>query len=228
MLAPVESDIAARVAGVAPTRMRRAERGAQVLAHAYGLFTDRGFAETSMTAIADRAGVTKPILYAHFGSKDGLFGACVRRMNETMLERVRTATDPTLAPDAQLWAGILEQLRFIQENRGPWQVFVKGAMARGGLAGEALAQERGRVIDLLAELVAQAARSGQSPVPPGQELKAFAHMLQGIVERIADWWEGYPSEPVEAVALRAMNMAWQGFGDLAQGRAWLPPESPQA
>jgi AcrR family transcriptional regulator len=204
-------------------RMKRIEREAQILEVAYDTFARRGFDDVSMSAIAERAGITKPILYAHFGSKDGLFAACVKRLNEPMLRQVRAAVDPSDGPDQQLWAGILEQLRFIENHRAEWNVFVTGAVARGGVAGRALARERERVIDLLADLVEQATQSGPGPVPVRDEAVAFAFMLQGIVERIADWWEQHPGEPVETVALRAMNLAWRGFGELAEGRAWFPP-----
>lgn len=206
-------------------RLSRAEREEQVLEVAYGAFAELGYDGVSMREIAERAAITKPILYTHFGSKDGLFAACVRRMVEPMLRQVRAATDPTLPADRQLWAGILAQLGFIEEHRAEWRAFVNEAGARGGLPGKALSQGRDRVIELLGELVAQAALAAGAPVPPAKELEASAHMLQGAVERIANWWERYPDEPLESVAIRAMNLTWQGFGDLVEARLWLPPPS---
>lgn len=204
-------------------RLPRAERAEQVLDVAYEAFARCGYDGASMREIAVRAGVTQPILYAHHGSKDGLFAACVERIVEPMLSHVRTATDPCLTADGQLWAGILAQLGFIDEHRAEWRAFVREAGARGGLAGAALSQGRERVVDLLGDLIEQAARAAGAPVPPRKEVEASAHMLQGAVEQIASWWERYPEEPLESVALRAMNLVWQGFGDLAEARIWLPP-----
>lgn len=203
--------------------MPRAEREEQVLAIAYEAFTHYGFEGVSMREIAERAGITKPILYAHFQSKEGLFAACVARLAEPMLTHVRNATRPELPPDEQLWAGIVAQLGFIEQHVDEWRAFVREAGERGGLPGAALSQGRDRVITLLAELVEQAAHAGGGPVPPAKEIEASAHMLQGTVEQISRWWERYPEESLESVALRAMNMAWQGFGDLTEGRVWLPP-----
>jgi len=207
-------------------RLPRAERAEQVLEVAYETFAQRGYDGASMREIAVRAGVTQPILYAHHGSKDGLFAACVERMVEPMLSHVRAATDPRLPPDGQLWAGILAQLGFIEEHRAEWRAFVREAGARGGLAGAALSQGRERVVGLLGDLIEQAARAAGAPVPPRKEVEASAHMLQGAVEQIASWWERYPEERLESVALRAMNLTWQGFGDLVEARIWLPPRPP--
>jgi len=204
-------------------RLPRAQREEQVLAVAYARFAAGGYDGSSMSAIADAAGVTKPILYKHYGSKDGLFAACVERMVEPMLEHVRKATDPSLPADRQLWAGIRAQLGFINDHRDEWRAFVREAGARGGLPGAALSRGRERVITLLGELVEQANRAAGAAPLPQPEVEASAHVLQGAVERISDWWERYPDESLDGVALRAMNLTWQGFGDLAAGRVWLPP-----
>jgi AcrR family transcriptional regulator len=204
-------------------RLPRAERQEQILAVAYESFVEFGYDGVSMRDIAGRAGVTKPILYAHHGSKDGLFAACVERMVDPMLQHVRSATDPSLSADGQLWAGILAQLGFIDEHRAEWRVFVREAGARGGLPGAALSHGRDRVVALLAELIEQATSTTGSPMPPSREIEALAHMLQGTVEQIANWWERHPEERLESVALRAMNFTWQGFGDLGEARIWRPP-----
>lgn len=108
-------------------------------------------------------------------------------------------------------------------GRSNWRTFVREAGARGGIAGAALSHGRERVVDLLAELIGQASVAAGAPVPPPEELQALAGMLQGAVEQIANWWERHPEEPIEAVALRAMNLTWQGFGNLSAGRIWSPP-----
>jgi AcrR family transcriptional regulator len=58
-------------------RIGRAEREQQILDAALAVFSERGFQNASMDAVAERVGVTKPVLYTHFGSKDGLLLACI-------------------------------------------------------------------------------------------------------------------------------------------------------
>jgi hypothetical protein len=60
-------------------RLGRAERERQILDAAVRVFSERGFQQASMDAVAKLVGVTKPVLYTHFGSKDGLLLACIAR-----------------------------------------------------------------------------------------------------------------------------------------------------
>jgi len=205
-------------------RLPRAQREEQVLAVAYASFAAGGYDGSSMSAIADAAGVTKPILYSHFESKDGLYTACADQLVEPMLERVEHAARAAETPDGQLWAGILAQLEFIAEHRAEWRVYVRDAATRGGTPGIALAQGRRRVTALLADLIELASETAGAPPPPEMERDAFAHALQGAVEQVASWWETYPEEAAEAVALRVMNFAWVGFGGMTEGRYWVPPD----
>lgn len=208
--------------------MPRAQREELLVQVAYEEFARHGYDGVSMERIARRADVTKPLVYAYFGSKDALYAACARRLIDPMLRSVRAATHPELPSDQQLWAGILAQLGFIDSHRDEWRAYVREAEARGGLPGQVLAQGRGEVTALLAELVRQAIETAGRPVPPQCELDAQACVLQGAVERIAQWWEQFPDEPLERVALRVMNFAWQGFGDMLEGRFWMPPASTAA
>ena len=206
----------------APRRLDSAARRDQLLTIAHAAFAKHGYAGVSMTQIAELAGITKPILYRHFGSKDGLCAAAAELMVEPMLDEVAEATAPTLPPDHQLWAGIVAQLGFIDRHRGEWRVFVREGPARGALSQAALAEGRQRVTALLADLMRQVLQGPDRPGPPAREIEAQAHCLQGAVEQVANWWESYPDESVEAVALRVMNFAWQGFGDILEGRFWVP------
>ena len=203
-------------------RLPRAERIALILDVAYDEFSRLGYDGVSMTRLAARAGVTKPIVYRYFGSKDGLCTACLRRLGAEALAVVRAAIDPSLPADRQLWGGIDAHLRFIEERRPEWRVFVREAPLRGGLAASALLDGRLAATRLIAGLIRQAIDSSGHPAPPDLELEVQAHALLGAVDQVADWWERHPSEPRDLVALRIMNFAWQGFGDLLEGRVWLP------
>ena len=60
-------------------RVPRAERERQIVDAAVAVFGERGYAEVSMEQVAERVGVTKPVLYTHFGSKEGLLLAAIAR-----------------------------------------------------------------------------------------------------------------------------------------------------
>lgn len=205
-------------------RLPRAERIALILDVAYADFARHGYDGVSMTRLADRAGVTKPIVYRYFGSKDGLCTACLRRMGTEMMAAVRAAVDPALPPDRQLWSGILAHLRFIEEHRDEWHVFVREAPLRGELAATTLTEGRRAITRVIATMIGETLAATHAEVPPAIELEVQARALLGAVEQVAVWWEEHPDQPREIVALRVMNFAWQGFGDLLAGRLWLAPE----
>lgn len=70
------------------TRMPREQRRAQLLELATGLFSEHGFQGTSMDEIATAAGVTKPVLYQHFASKEELYGVVVEIIGRRLLENI--------------------------------------------------------------------------------------------------------------------------------------------
>src|SRR3712207_4481957 len=75
-----------RAAHLGPERRRP-----QVLDAALEQFLQHGYEGTSMQAVADEAGVTKPVVYACFSSKDQLFRALLRREEERILAEIQTA-----------------------------------------------------------------------------------------------------------------------------------------
>src|SRR5207302_7286970 len=86
-------------------RMPRAEREEQMLRAATRIFARRGYQDASMDEIASACGVTKPMLYAYFDSKDGLLVACVRRGEQALHEAVRAAAEGGETAEQRLWRG---------------------------------------------------------------------------------------------------------------------------
>src|SRR6476620_1764753 len=82
-------------------RMQRAEREAQILTVAEAVFAERGFQATTMEDIAERVGVTKPLIYEYFGSKEGLLSACITRAR-TQLREATELSWASVGPDAPL------------------------------------------------------------------------------------------------------------------------------
>ena len=84
-------------------RLSGAERRAQILDVARGVFAERAFELASMDEIAQRAGISKPIVYEHFGSKEGLYAAIVEREMEDLVRRVSDAL--STGPSRRRWEG---------------------------------------------------------------------------------------------------------------------------
>src|SRR5205823_11834659 len=91
---------------VAPKRLPRAVREQQMMDAAVAVFSAHGFQNASMDEISARAGISKPMVYAYFGSKDELFVACLHREGTRVMEAVIRVVEPDLPPDEQLWRGL--------------------------------------------------------------------------------------------------------------------------
>src|SRR5213079_2294618 len=113
---PVAANLlASRLGPVGPSKPRRAGtrlvpravREEQMLGVAGDVFAERGFHAASMDEIADRADISKPMLYAYFGSKEGLYSAYVERAGADLLARMDAAVDPSLQPDEQVRASMM-------------------------------------------------------------------------------------------------------------------------
>src|SRR5215217_70452 len=81
-------------------RTPRAVREAQMVAAAERLFSERGYHGVSMDEIAAASGITKPMLYEYFGSKEGLFLACMERARGQLFEAIGSAVRGTSGAEA--------------------------------------------------------------------------------------------------------------------------------
>ena len=86
---------------VAPARLSRSERRLQLLRVAQALFSSEGYHHVSMDDIADRAQVSKPVLYRHFPSKLDLYLAVVDECGRDLLATIDAAVAPVAAGTAQ-------------------------------------------------------------------------------------------------------------------------------
>jgi AcrR family transcriptional regulator len=184
-------ETAARIEDFEHGRVPRAVRERQLVELAEHLFAERGYARTSMEELARRAGVTKPVIYELFDSKDGLFRACVdraiERMAASIVEAFRSETDP----EARLRAGGLAFLRFARDNRVAWDLM----SMQGRFADQAHAVRRDQAL-LIRALMAEIAPAGTDP----RELEAVAYAVNSAYEGAAHWMWEHPDVPAERVA----------------------------
>ena len=172
-------------------RVPRPVRERQLLELAEALFAERGYAGASMDELARRAGVTKPVVYELFGSKDGLFGACVDRSIERLAADISTAVRAQDEPEARLRAGGLAFIRFAAGNRVAWDL-----MSMGGSFEEKARAVRSSQAELIRELMAEMARDDVDQ----RELEVAAHAVNAAYEGVAHWMWAHPDVPIEQIA----------------------------
>jgi AcrR family transcriptional regulator len=179
------------VEGYAHGRVPRAVRERQLLELAEALFAERGYAGASMDELARRAGVTKPIVYELFASKEGLFGACVDRSIERLAAGIAEAVRAETDPEARLRAGGLAFLRFAAGNRVAWDL-----MSMGGRFAAQAQRVRASQAELIHRLMAEMAR----PDVDERELEVAAHAVNAAYEGVAHWMWAHPDVPLEQLA----------------------------
>jgi AcrR family transcriptional regulator len=173
--------------------MPRPERERLILDVAGQVFARAGFHSASMDEIAEEAGISKPMLYTYFGSKEGLYGAYVERAGRDLLRRLVTAAPADDQSAAGLRARITEFLAFVEEHGDGWRVLFRELASTRPFA-EQVAALRGRIVDAIRRLIDDAGLA----YPP-QAADAVAHALVGAGESLANWWLDHPQVGREQV-----------------------------
>jgi AcrR family transcriptional regulator len=193
-----------------PTRARHAgrdpRRREQILDAADAVFAHGGFHATSMDEIAERVGVGKPVLYRHFGSKEGLYVAALERAGQQLVERLAAVAEQRDAR-AQLEAGVLAFFGFVEERRESWIVLHREANGAAEPA-ERLRELRGRMAATIATLI---------DPRPSVATEAVAHAIVGAGEALATFWVEHPEVPRAEVAAQLVDLVWPGLERRARG-----------
>lgn len=187
---------------------------------AEAVFAERGVQATSMEEIAERAGVTKPIVYDHFGSKDGLIAAVVLHAGGVLREAVVEAVAKAPATEQALADGLRAYFSFIEERRTSLHSLLTEGVAPGTASAAALEQVRDQQADLIAGLLLQHTDGAGS-----EQARLYAQIVIGATERLATRPSTAGPEPVEVLTRHVMDVIWTGFAALRNGVRW-EPEAP--
>jgi AcrR family transcriptional regulator len=182
--------------------MPRSVREQLILRVAGQVFAEGGYERASMDRIASLAGVSKPMIYAYFSSKEGLYLAYIERTGGELVQRLVNA-DRGLGshppqPTGRLRAVINEFLAFVQEHSDGWTVLFRELSDRQPLA-EQVSQLRSEVVDEVRRML----ESDEEPSwtglrPPASE--GVAEAIVGAGEALANWWLKKPEVPRQDVA----------------------------
>jgi AcrR family transcriptional regulator len=172
-------------------------------------FAARGFHAVSMDEIAKQAGISKPMLYHYFGSKEGLYVAYVRQQGRALLAGMRDATEPDASPAERLWEGTLAFLRYVDEHRPGWALLYREAVSQGGPLAAEIAELRARIAAIVHRLLLSADGPAAS-----ETSEMLAHAFVGAGESVANWWLEHPEEPREHVAKLLVRLAGGALPEL--------------
>ncbi len=201
-------------------RVPRALRSEQLLELADRLFAECGFHGASMDELARRAGVSKPVIYDHFGSKDQLFAACARRAGEDLADQVAAAVRKEREPRARLRAGSIAYFLFLQARLQAWAALFAEESRDARFAAEA-SRIRHRQSDLMISLIAET--SGTAPDHQGRaRLEAMTLAVAGAYESLSLWWHEHPDVTPEQLTDWLLDLLWPGLEQLMTQLAAAP------
>lgn len=191
--------------------MPRAARRDQLVAVAREMFVTQGFALASMDEVAERAGVTKPVLYDHFGSKDGLLAAVLEQAGHQLLAVTALAVAEARSPREVLERGVRAYFDNVDANTAAWVLLLR-EVSPGTAAAAAVEAVRQAQVDEIAVLV-QAHLPGVGPVLAG----VYAQVVSGAVERLGIVRLTQPALSADQATAALLDVLWQGLSSLAGG-----------
>ena len=192
----------------ARSRMTSAERREQLIAIARGLFAERGFDGASIEEIASRAEVSKPVVYEHFGGKEGLYAVVVDREVRSLLTNVQEALTAG-HPRMLLEQAALALLDYIEQSSDGFRILVRDSPV--GSASGSFVSIIGDIANrveyiLAAEFKARGFDAKAAPM--------YSQMLVGMVGTTGQWWLDERKPSKERVAAHLVNLAWNGLAGM--------------
>ena len=189
--------------------MTAGERRNQLVGVAKGVFAELGYDGASVEEIASRAGVSKPIVYEHFGGKEGLYAVVVDRETTRLLEMITSRLGAGLGAREQVRNSAMAFMDYIEEDPAGFRVLTRDSpagFAGGGMAG-LLADVATKAEEVLAGFFKES----------GLDLSTaplYAHALVGMVVHVGAWWAEERSPDKEVVAAHLTALVYSGLSRL--------------
>ncbi|MDF9813630.1 AcrR family transcriptional regulator [Streptomyces sp. SPB162] len=189
-------------------RMTGKERREQLLDIGRTLFAERGFEGTSVEEIAHKAGVSKPVVYEHFGGKEGLYAVVVDREMRRLLDMVTSALTGG-HPRELLEQAAFALLDYIEQYTDGFRILVRDSP---------VAQSTGTFASLISDIATQVEDIlGMEFKNRGFDAKLapmYAQALVGMVALTGQWWLDAQRPDKAEVAAHLVNLSWNGLSGL--------------
>src|SRR4051812_39258087 len=189
--------------------MTGTQRREQLLDVSRKLFAEKGFEGTSVEEIAARAEVSKPVVYEHFGGKEGVYAVVVDREIQALTGALTEALSSGGHPKVRVERSALALLNYIESSTDGFRILVRDSP---------VAQATGTFSSLIGDVATQvehllAAQFRARRLDPAAA-PMYAQMLVGLIALTGQWWlEARHPDKVE-VAAHIVNLAWNGLKGL--------------
>lgn len=201
-------------------RLTAAERRELIEAAATGLFAEHGYRGASIEEIAKRSGVTPPVVYDHFSSKQELYKRLLERHFAELRQVWRRHFVGSGPPEQRVASSFDAWFAYIGEHPFAGRMLFRdtsGDPAVSAMHAEVAANSRDAVMPLFAEEPGAESIAGSISA---EGLEMAWVVLRGVLQGLAIWWSENPQVPRERVVATAMNSLWLGFDRVQKGEAW--------
>ena len=189
--------------------MTASPRREQLLAVSRKLFAEKGFEGTSVEEIAARAEVSKPVVYEHFGGKEGIYAVVVDREVQALTAALSGALDEGGHPKVLLERTALALLSYIEASEDGFRILVRDSP---------VAQATGTFSSLIGDVATQVehllAHQFRTRGLDPKVAPIYAQMLVGMVALTGQYWLDARSPKKTEVAAHLVNLAWNGLADM--------------
>ena len=196
-------------APVARVRMTGEERRQQLLDVARSLFAEKGFDGASVEEIANRANVSKPVVYEHFGGKEGVYAVVVDREMHYLLGSMSSALAEDAHPRLLLERAAIALLDYVQGSADGFRILVRASP---------VASATGTFSSLLNDIASQVENIlGVQFSSRGYDQKLaalYSQALVGMVALTGQWWLDARKPKRDEVAAQLVNLCWNGLSHL--------------
>jgi AcrR family transcriptional regulator len=190
-------------------RMRGNERREQLIEISRRLFAEKGFEGTSVEEIAARAEVSKPVVYEHFGGKEGLYAVVVDREVGYLLGEIEGALTHGGRSRELVEQAALALLDYVEGHTDGFRILVRDS---------SVASSSGSFASLLSDVASQVEGLLVTEFKRhGLEAKTapmYAQALVGMIALTGQWWLNARKPKKSEVAAHLVNLAWNGLAHL--------------
>lgn len=190
-------------------RMTGEERRQQLLDVARSLFAEKGFDGASIEEIAHRANVSKPVVYEHFGGKEGVYAVVVDREMHYLLSQMTTALAEEAHPRLLLERAAIALLDYVEGSADGFRILVRASP---------VASSTGTFSSLLNDIASQVEDIlGVQFSSRGYDSKLaalYSQALVGMVALTGQWWLDSHKPRKDEVAAHLVNLSWNGLSHL--------------
>jgi AcrR family transcriptional regulator len=188
------------------TRLPRLARRRQLLDAAMEVFVARGYHAAAMDEIADRAGVSKPVLYQHFPGKQELYLALLDESVDRLIESVAAALRSTVDNRQRVNATFAAYYEYIAEHTGTFRLVFESDLTSEPAVRERLEAADQRCADMISQVIKEDAGLADD------EAHLLSIGLLGMAQVSARYWlNTVGTIPREAAEQLVARLAWRGI-----------------